>query len=65
MIVCLDFGPLGPIEAFFRETVRLALGDCAAADIDTRDIRSMTTLDLQYTFSYENSDCRPAAPQPL
>ena len=48
----LNYGPLGGTEAFFRETVRMALGDGAANDIYTRDIDSMTTADLNYTYSF-------------
>jgi iron complex outermembrane receptor protein len=48
----VNFGRLGGTEAFFRETVRMALGDGAANDVFTKDIESMTTVDLQYTYSF-------------
>ena len=48
----LNYGPLGGTEAFFRETVRMALGDGAAADIYTKDIESMTTADLHYSYTF-------------
>ncbi len=48
----VNFGRLGGTEAFFRETVRIALGDGAASDIYTKDIKSMTTTDVQYTYSF-------------
>ena len=43
---------LGGTEAFFRETVRIANGNAAAAKIFTNHIDTMTTLDLQYTYNF-------------
>ncbi|NJN50650.1 MAG: TonB-dependent receptor [Gammaproteobacteria bacterium] len=48
----VNYGRLGGTEAFFRETVRIALGDGAASNIFTKDIESMTTVDVQYTYSF-------------
>ncbi len=45
-------GTLGGTEAFFRETVRMALGNAAAEKIYTNHVDTFTTLDLQYTFTY-------------
>ncbi len=44
-------GNLGGTEAFFRETVRLGLGDAAAAKVFTNHIDTFTTWDVQYTYS--------------
>lgn len=48
----VNYGRLGFTEAFFRETVRMGLGNGAANDIYTKDIKSMTTADVQYTYSF-------------
>jgi iron complex outermembrane receptor protein len=43
---------LGGTEAFFRETVRMALGNEAAAKIYTNHIDAWTTWDAQYTYDF-------------
>ena len=58
----LDYGvdlltdPRAGAARFWRETVRLVHGQKTSDDFFTRDIKSMTTVDLQYSYSFgENS----------
>ena len=54
----LDYGvdlatdPRAGAARFWRETVNLVHGPDTAADFFTRDIKSMTTVDLHYTYTF-------------
>ena len=57
----LDYGinlntdPRGGAARFWREAVRLANGNKAANDFFTRNIHSMTTVDLTYSYTFRDT----------